>query len=76
MGGVAAALTYLFVSRGQQAVAQDLPHLGPGADYSWPEAAISAVSDAEDCGEHQRDALHARLGPKEMKQNELLGLLF
>lgn len=35
-GAVAAALTYLFVSRGQaKVVPQHLPHLGPGTDFSW-----------------------------------------
>jgi len=43
-GGMAAALTYVFVSRGQeQVVPQHLPHLGPGADYTWTAVNISEM---------------------------------
>mmetsp|Transcript_28895 Transcript_28895/g.54189 ORF Transcript_28895/g.54189 Transcript_28895/m.54189 type:complete len:569 (-) Transcript_28895:84-1790(-) len=35
-GAVAAAVTYLFISRGQaKVVPAHLPHLGPGTDFTW-----------------------------------------
>lgn len=44
LGGMAAALTYCFVSRGQEkVVSQHLPHLGPGRDYSWVAVNISEM---------------------------------
>ncbi|CAJ1436059.1 unnamed protein product, partial [Effrenium voratum] len=43
-GGIAAALTYVFVSRGQaNVVAKHLPHLGPGAEYSWSAVNLSEM---------------------------------